>query len=414
MQTIAAGALGRARWAIALVFFLNGAVVGVWAPHIPLVKERLAIGPGLLGLALLGAAAGALVAMPLAGMLMGRFGSAAVTRVSTFAFCAALPLPVLAPDVALLIAALVFFGMSGGAMDVAMNAHAIAVETRLPRPAMSSFHGMYSLGGLIGAGVGGVLLARMPPDWQAAGFALLFGLAAAAVLPGLLPGSADIGARGSGFALPRGPTLVIGVLMFLAYMGEGAILDWGALYLSASLGASATQAAAGFAVFSGAMAAGRFAGDRLRGRSGAVPLVRASALLASLGLGLGVLSGIPLVAILGFGCAGLGLSNIVPVLFGAAARVSGQAAGTGIAAVATMGYAGLLAGPPLLGFVAEATSLAATLGAVAAMCLLIALAAANAGSADRRAGAGTEADPAAGGDGIRTGASRPARPASRG
>lgn len=383
---IPSSAVNRARWAVALVFLLNGAVVGVWAPHIPLVKERLAIGSGLLGLALLGAAAGALIAMPLTGFLMGRFGSAAVSRVATFAFCAALPLPVLAPDLVSLIAALVFFGMSGGAMDVAMNAHGVAVENRLPKPAMSSFHGMYSLGGLIGAGGGGVLLGVMAPHWQAAGLALLFALVAAAVLPGLLPGSADLGARGSGFALPGGPTLVIGVLMFLAYMGEGAILDWGALYLSGSLGASAPEAAAGFAVFSGAMAAGRFGGDRLRARFGAVPLVRASGLLAAVGLGLGLLSGDPLFAILGFGCTGLGLSNIVPVLFGAAGRISGHAAGTGIAAVATMGYAGLLAGPPLLGFVAEATSMTATLGAVAAMCLLIALAAANARAADGQAG----------------------------
>lgn len=369
------GSIRRARWAVAAVFLANGAAIGSWAPHIPLLKERLGLSPGLLGLALLAMAAGALTAMPLAGFVIARRGSAPVAWIAGLLFCALLPLPVVAPNLVSVMVALLLFGAANGAMDVAMNAHGVAVEQRLGRPVMSSLHAMYSVGGLAGAGAGGVLLAVMPPAVHAVATGVV--LVAVMLLAGryLLPGAVDTGLSGSTFALPRRGTLVLGLLAFLAFMSEGAILDWGAVYMREGLDAGTTLAAAGFAAFSATMALGRLFGDGLRARFGSAGLARASALLATVGLGFGLLMADPLATVAGFACAGLGLSNIVPILFGAAGRGRDQAPATAIAAVATLGYTGLLAGPPLIGFVAEWTTLSLAFWLVVLACAIIALSA---------------------------------------
>jgi predicted MFS family arabinose efflux permease len=367
----------RARLAVAAIFLANGAIVGTWAAHIPLVAGRHAIGHATLGVALLAMALGALLAMPLSGAAIARFGSARVTRIATLACLAAFALPLTAPDVILLMAGLFVFGAANGAMDVAMNAHGVAVERRLDRAVMSSFHGMWSLGGLSGAGLAALLLPILPPVAEAALATALAATLAGAALFFLLPSAADGGASGAAaFALPSRPTFVLGLLCFLCMSSEGAILDWGALHLKTHFAASAAAAATGFAAFSAAMAASRFLGDRLRTRFGAAALVRGSAVVAAVGLAAALAAPAVWLAIPGFAIVGLGLANLVPVFFGAAGRIPGRAAGTSLAAVATMGYSGFLVGPPLIGFVADATSLAAALAMVGIACLVIALAAA--------------------------------------
>ena len=176
--TGSAQALPRARHAIGIVFLVNGMVFGSWAPHIPLVQERLALGPAVMGAALLAMAVGALGSMLVAGTVISRFGSAPATRVSGLAFCLALPAACLAPNLALFVAALAFLGAANGMMDVAMNAHGVAVETRLKRPIMSSLHGMFSLGGLLGAALGALALAGVTP----AAHALAAGIGLALIL----------------------------------------------------------------------------------------------------------------------------------------------------------------------------------------------------------------------------------------
>lgn len=377
--------LRRARHAVATVFLVNGIVFGSWAPHIPLVQERLALSPGVLGAALLAIAGGALVAMLLSGAVIARFGSAPITAASTVAFCLALPLPVLAPSLPLLVVALALLGAANGLMDVAMNAHGVAVETRLMRPIMSSLHGMYSLGGLIGAGAGALLLGRMPPVAHALAVAAVLLAVALTALPRLLPGRVDVADAGPHFVWPSRAALGLGSLCFLVMMSEGSALDWSAVYLRHELGAAPDLAAIGFAAFSATMALGRFSGDWLRGHVGAVALVRCSAALAAVGLGLALLLGSPVAAVLGFACLGLGLSNLVPVFFGTAGRLPGEEAGRAIAATATIGYMGFLAGPPLIGLAAEAASLGAALGIVALACGLVAACASAARVADRAA-----------------------------
>ncbi|AWJ92103.1 MFS transporter (plasmid) [Azospirillum baldaniorum] len=367
-----------ARLASLVAFFVNGSVFGVWATQIPAIKDHLDLSPGVLGVALLCLAAGALTAMVGTGPLLGRVGSAPVIRLTAVAFALILPLPALMPDLLSLCAVLFLFGAAGGTMDVAMNAHGALVERHLGRPIMSSLHGMWSLGGLFGAGVGGLLLQVLPPPVQASILAAALLALFFALHRRFLPGSADQQAEPTGLALPDRGTLLLGALTFLAFMSEGAILDWSAVYLREDLGGAASIAALGFAVFSGAMAVGRFCGDRLRQRFGGPVLVRAGAVLAFAGLAVALTGGGPVVAVAGFGLTGLGLSNVVPVLFSAAGAKAEGEAGQAIAAVATLGYAGVLTGPALLGFVAEASTVGFSFALVAALALVIAAASSRA------------------------------------
>ncbi|PWC36642.1 MFS transporter [Azospirillum sp. TSO35-2] len=359
---------------------MNGTVFGVWATQIPLLKSRLDLSAAVLGVALLFLAVGALTAMVASGPLLGRLGSAPVTRVTALLFAGLLPLPALVPDVVTLCVVLALFGASGGTMDVAMNAQGALVERRLGRPIMSSLHGMWSLGGLTGAGLGGLLLPLMPPAAQAglvsAGLVVLFLVLQGRMLP-------DRNASGGGLVLPDRKTLLLGLLAALSFMSEGAVLDWSAIHLREDLGAAASLAGMGFAVFCGAMAVGRFGGDRLRHRFGGATLMRGGGLLATAGLGLVLAAGLlaggsPLLAIVGFGLTGIGLSNIVPVLFSTAGAVESGHPDHAVAAVSTMGYAGVLAGPPLVGFIAQATSLATAFALIALLALFVAAAAARA------------------------------------
>ncbi len=365
-------AIRRARLAVAVIFLANGVVTGTWAAHIPLVEERLGISHSTLGVALFAMAFGALVAMPMTGPTAARFGSALVTRVATVALFVVFLLPILAPSPLTLMAALFVFGATNGVMDVAMNAHGVAVERQLDRPVMSSFHGMWSLGGLIGAGFAAVTLPVIAPFTQVA-----LTVAAGIVFAGialffLLPAHADGGVQGTAIAWPSRATIGLGVLCFLTVMSEGAITDWGALHLKGSLQLGAGLAATGFAAYAAAMAISRFTGDWLRGRVGSVELVRGSALLAAVGLVVALAAPLPLLAIGGFALVGLGLANLVPVFFGSAGRIPGHSAATSIAAVATIGYSGFFVGPPVIGFIADQTSLALALGLIVIACLAVA------------------------------------------
>jgi hypothetical protein len=242
---------------------------------------------------------------------------------------------------------------------------------------------MWSLGGLTGAGAAAALLPLVPAVAEAALMTVVVAALAAVALVHFLPSGVDNTGGGAAFVRPSKATVGLGVLCFLAMTSEGAVLDWSALHLKTTLALGAGLAATGFAAFSATMAAGRFVGDWLRGHIGAVTLVRASALVAALGLAIALAMPAPVLAICGFAVVGLGLSNLVPIFIGAAGRIPGQAPGTAIAAVATMGYSGFLIGPPVIGFAAEATSIALALGMIVLACLLIAICAAAVAPAER-------------------------------
>lgn len=373
-QTFAPAVAGRARWAVTALFFIHGGVFGTWAAQIPLVKDRLGLSPEVLGTALLCLAIGALAAMTGAGALSHRVGSATLVRISGVLFCLFLPLPALVPGLGTLVAALFLLGAAGGVMDVAMNTHGAQVESALGRPIMSSLHGMWSLGGLAGAGAGGALLTVLPPLAQVtvmAGFLLAVLLVAQAWL---LPVRSTPAARDTGGPWRPGPgTVLLGVLTMLAFMSEGAVLDWSAIYLRDELGGMAGLAGLGFAAFCGTMALGRFLGDGLRRRYGGLTLLRAGGLLAAAGLGLALLMPHPVPAAAAFAIAGLGLSNVVPVLLSAAGRRGPAEAPRAIATVATLGYVGVLVGPALFGYVAGWLSIAAAFAMIAVLCVTVTL-----------------------------------------
>jgi len=365
------------RWsrpAVAVFFFINGAALASWVPHIPAIKSRHMMSDGQLGLVLLSMAAGSVLALPVAGWLVSRLGSRLMTAAAGIALCLALPLPVASPSVALLSFSLALLGACNGLLDVSMNAQAAEVEQRVGRPIMSSFHALFSLGGVAGALLAGGAMASGIGDVAHVRVSAFVALTAAVVaLPGLARPRAAREHAGPAVARPSGALLTIGILALLGLLAEGAMADWSAVYLHDTLGSSPSVAAIGFAAFSLAMAAGRFTGDALVGRLGPRRVLRGSSAVAAVGLGAALLVGHPAIGVVGCALVGLGIANIIPVLFSAAARVPGVPPGRALAAVATTGYLGFLAGPPLIGVVAEAAGLAAGLGLVSAACAFVAL-----------------------------------------
>lgn len=362
-----------ARWAVGLTFLLHGILVGAWVPHIPLAKERLEAGPALFGLALLAFAGGAVVAMPAAGMLINRLGSARLTARAGVGFCLAFFGPILAPDLPAFVIAGFVMGMMIGTMDVAMNAHGIAVEKALRRPIMSMLHGGFSIGGMLGAFLGGALLRLFGETVQAITIStacVILQLLAARLY---LPTSVDQGLSGSHFAWPTRATIGLGLLCFLALMIEGSILDWAAILIREKFLADAGLAALAFGFYQGGMALSRLSGDWLRLRMGAVRMVLVSALVTAAGTGIALTAADVWIAMAAFVLAGLGLGNIAPVLFAGGGRLEPDAPGRGIAAVTTLGYTGFLAGPPLIGLAAQATDLNMALGLTVVAALIIAI-----------------------------------------
>jgi predicted MFS family arabinose efflux permease len=354
------------------VFFVNGAMIGTWVGQIPFVQERLDVSKTALGFALLCMALGAMIAMPLAGQVLDRRSSAPTTRAISLVYLPLLALPLFAPSPVLLGAALILFGAANGAMDVAMNAHGVAVERALGRPIMSSLHAGWSFGGL--AGSGGVALAvELGVDPRVEGVVasgVLF-LAALAITARLGSASAHSDNGPSGFALPSRGVLLIGALCFLVMVTEGAMGDWSGIYLKTDLGAGASAAATGFAGFSLGMALARLTGDGLARRWGPGGVLTGGMALVTVALGVTLLVGDPIVAVIGFVLVGVGIANAVPLLFSAAGRV--PPSGPSLAAVFTLGYTGFIVGPPLIGVLADAISLPAALGTLCAAALAVTL-----------------------------------------
>ncbi|MCA3561230.1 MAG: MFS transporter [Aestuariivirga sp.] len=365
--------LVRARWAIAASFVVMGLVIGAWVPHVPLVKERLGVGPGVFGLALLSIAGGAVLAMPLTGVLVGRHGSCRMTVMTGLFFTLAFLLPTAAPTLATFVLGGMLMGMGIGSMDVSMNAHAIAIEKRRRRPVISMLHGIYSLGCLAGAVVGGMLIEWLGPGPQA----LITSAVCLCLLLGaarfLLPGSVDKGQSGTHFAWPTRATIGLGLLCYLALMIEGSVIDWAAILMREKFAVDAGIAALCFATYQGGMAVARLTGDWIRLKAGAVPMVFVSALLTALGTALGLIAHTPELAIAAFTLAGLGVGNIAPVMFAGGGRLEPTAPSRGIAAVTTLGYTGFLSGPPLIGFAAQVTGLNIALFLTVLAALIIAV-----------------------------------------
>jgi len=360
------------RRATRLLFLIVGFGVAAWAPLVPFVKARAGLDDGTLGLLLLCLGIGSLATMPVAGALAGRLGTRPVLAAAVLVTGAALMALSRAADLLVLAVALTGLGVGLGLLDCLMNLQAVAVERRAGRPMMSGFHGLYSLGCILGAAGFSALLSLglMPAAATLTGVAAI-AAAFLAALPGILPTVAD-GPRGPAFALPRGPVLRIGLLCFVVFLTEGSALDWSGVFLIQERGLDPAWAGLGYAAFSLTMTAGRLTGDALVRRVGRRRIVVLGALLAAAGLGL--VTAVPLwpVTLLGYALVGAGCANIVPVLFTAAGRQEAVPAAFAIPAVTTLGYAGVLAGPAAIGLLAHATSLTLAFLAVAALLLAVA------------------------------------------
>ena len=356
-----------------LIFLVSGIGMAAWAPMVPYAKARLVLDDAQLGLLLLAFGGGSMASMPFVGWLSHRFGNRRVIVASGWLLCLALPVLALAPNVAVLAAALLYFGVMLGAVDVAMNAHAVEVERRDGRVLMSGFHGLFSLGGLGGAaGMSALLALGLPLPLAALAVSALLAALVLYLRDGLLPNVDGAAAGHAPFRMPHGVVLLLGLLCFVSFMAEGSMLDWSAVFLRDFRGFAPSTAGIGYACFSVAMALGRLTGDRLIQRIGPVWAVRVGAGLAATGFALAASVPWSGASLAGFVLIGLGASNIVPVMFSTAGRLPGASPAIAIAAVTMLGYAGLLSGPALIGFISRLAGLPLALAVVAGLLLLVA------------------------------------------
>jgi MFS family permease len=370
-------ALKAAWWGTVVLFLVHGLVVSTWIARIPAVKSALRLNDAVLGLTLLGTAVGAVCTIPVAGWLIGHFGSKKVSIGASSAFCCSLILPALAFNAPTLAVALLIFGATAAAMDVSMNAHGVEVEKGLGTPTMSRFHGMFSLGGMVGAGIGGLIARQGIGPLPHFGISAAIYLATVILISGLLLDTHEHGDSGGAHHLPLNKIprvlFALSAIGFCILLAEGAMADWTALYLKQILNADPGTAAAGYAVFSAAMAVFRFLGDIITARLGPMRTVRMGSLVAAAGLVWALCAQVPGWALPGFAAAGAGFSVIIPLVFGSGGRVESVNPGAGIATVTGIGYLGFIVGPPTIGFASQLFTLRYALGVVVACCLITAI-----------------------------------------
>ncbi|MGF1239096.1 MFS transporter [Streptomyces sp. 2-6] len=391
--------LTRLRVALTAFFALDGFVFAGWVVRIPAIKQQTHASAGALGLALLGVSAGAVITMTLTGRLCRRYGSHPVTVVCAVLLSLSVALPPLTHSAWTLGAVLLAFGAAYGGINVAFNSAAVDLVAALRRPVMPTFHAAFSLGGMVGAGLGGLVAGSLSPTRHLLGLTLIGLLVTAAAGPTLLrrptptppdDGPATGGARSAQShparaADPRRPdarrtrglVVVLGLIALCTSYGEGAMADWGALHFQQDLDASAGVAAAGYSCFALAMTAGRLTGTTLLERLGRSRTIVAGGATAAAGMLLGALAPSVWAALLGFAVTGLGLANVFPVTVERAGALAGP---SGVAVASTLGYGGMLLGPPAIGFMADWLTLPAALTSVA----VLAAVAATIGFATRR------------------------------
>ncbi|MFF2730772.1 MFS transporter [Streptomyces sp. NPDC058008] len=362
----------RLRTALTVFFALDGFLFAGWVVRIPAIKQQTGATASTLGLALLGVSAGAVVTMMLTGRLCRRHGSHAVTVVCAVLLSLSIALPAQTGSALALGLVLLLFGAAYGGMNVAMNSAAVDLVTALRRPVMPSFHAAFSFGGMAGAGLGGLVAGSLSPAthlFALTGFGLLVTALTGPVLLRAGPSAAPAGRRPADAPEPpkgmspqaRRIVVLFGVIALCTAYGEGALAEWGALHLSQDLGAAPGLAAAGYSLFALTMAVGRLSGTALLERFGQTRTLVAGGATAAAGMLLGALAPAVWLVLLGFAVAGLGLANIFPVAVGRAGALAGP---SGVAAASTLGYGGMLLGPPVIGFLADWFSLPVALTTV--------------------------------------------------
>ncbi|ALI03204.1 MFS transporter TsgA [Pseudomonas sp. FW306-02-F02-AA] len=355
-----------------IAFFIAGFGVAAWAPLVPYAKARAGLDDGTLGLLLLCLGVGSILAMPMAGMLASRFGCRRVLSGGTLLICLALPLLATVSSIPLLIAALFLFGAGLGTVDSTVNLQAVIVERASGKTMMSGFHGLFSLGGIVGAaGVSALLGLGISPLGATVVVIVFLLVSLLKAAPHLLPYGSE--SSGPAFAIPHGVVLFIGSLCFIVFLAEGAVLDWSAVFLTSERDLDTAYAGLGYAAFALTMTVGRLMGDAIVHKLGATRVIVFGGLTAAAGLLLATLAPAWEAALIGYALVGVGCSNIVPVLYTAVGKQNVMPENIAVPAITTLGYAGILAGPAVIGFIAHGSSLSFAFGLIAVLLLAVAV-----------------------------------------
>jgi predicted MFS family arabinose efflux permease len=368
------------------IFLICGLGISSWAPMVPYAKERLHLNDANLGLLLLALGVGAISMMPVSGLLAQRYGSRVVMLFASLLMTVMLPLLLVVNSLLIMAIALFVFGAAVGTVDVAMNAHGVQVQNIYGKPVMSSFHGLFSVGGLLGSlGLGALIKIGVEPITAAIVISILvvaivslnFGslLNRAAEREAIEKFSSDSSMSEKGSSKWwTGSVFFLGIMCFIVFLSEGAMLDWSAIFLKENRGVEEALAGVGYAAFSVAMATMRLVGDKLVSHFSGKTVVVGGSLLAATGIIIIVITPFFITSLIGFILLGIGAANIVPVFIGEGGRLKSVSALVAIPAITTMGYAGQLAGPALLGFIAHQFSLPTAFSLIAALLLVVAIA----------------------------------------
>lgn len=361
------------RVAVSASFLLQGLVFSTWASRIPTIQQKLHLSETELGGVLLAVPVGSVFSLPLAGWLVANYGSRTLTVAGVLLYAAMLPLLGLAATTVQLLAVLVVFGLGSNLANISVNTQAVGVEALYGRSILASFHGIWSLAGFIGASLGTLMIAwHVVPTTHFALIATIVWLGVALLQACLLPTDPPRPADQPLFVLPDKELLLLGVLAFCSLLAEGTMFDWSGVYFREIVQVPPARVGLGFAAFMSMMATGRFVADWFTNRFGRVRTLQLSGVLTTAGLTLAVALPALSTAVVGFMLVGLGVSSVVPLVYSAAGRSRTMPAGVALAAVSTVGFAGFLLGPPVIGLVAGLSSLRVSFAIIAVMGLAVA------------------------------------------
>jgi fucose permease len=356
--------------AIRLLFLLAGFAVSCWAPLIPIVKQKLQLDEAMLGLMLLCLGVGSILVMSLSGVLTARFGSRRITMMGGIVMTLTFPALVFAPNVMVLAFTLVIFGVALGGLEVAMNVNAIDAEKQLDKSLMSGFHGMFSVGGFIGAGfMTGLLTLGITAEIAVFLCSLMMLVMITFASKGVV--NQQYEDDSPHFMMPRGVVILLALLAAIIFMAEGAMLDWGGLLMLSKGGINIEQSGLAYMLFAIAMTIGRFYGDRITSKLGDFNVVLGGGMLAALGFVLVIFPELTAINLMGFFLIGTGSSNIVPIIYRRAGSQTLMPVTLAVAGISIFGYGGILIGPTLIGFVAHSTSLVTAFKLLAILWLIV-------------------------------------------
>jgi predicted MFS family arabinose efflux permease len=352
-----------------------GVLAGTWGAHIPSVKARYALTDATLSMVLLAAAVGAVLSLFIAGRIIAALGARKSAALAALTMSLLLGVVLDYTTLSALLPTTLVFGASMSLFDVAINTEGSELESVGGSAIMSNLHGMFSVGGMVGAALASTMLDHdISPRLQLAAVCAVTAIVAFVASRGMLDSHAASvdGIEKAHFAWPTGLLLIVGLLIFAGMTAEGVMYDWSVLYLEQDVGMAQARAALGYATFSAAMASSRFAGDFLRARYSEQALLRVGAGIAAVAMAVVLVAAHPWVALIGFALVGAGLAPVAPILFNAATRVPGVSRAAAIASVTSIGYSGFMIGPPLIGSIATASSLTTALGVVVLASALLA------------------------------------------